>query len=126
MATPRLTPKQAEQFLAIADHWGHCFIVYYSFGYLVDRKMVQKASAAEIEAHYAGLARDLEQAHQALVWAIEARDYKAAKDKAMHAASLAEEIAARAEDADRLAVLSPLGLAIVEKIKARRAAAQLP
>jgi hypothetical protein len=107
MAKPRLTPNQ-KRLLKGVSTWGTCFITYTGeYSFLVNQKLVRKATAEEINAHYTGLRAELDDTNDQLLEATVLRDYNEVKSLAAHALYLCGELNDRADDEDRLAVLTP-------------------
>jgi hypothetical protein len=112
-----LTPKQKRQLVQVSN-WGHLFHVYYDMGFLVDKGLVCKPTAGEIEAHYTGLALDQRDKKRELVEALMADQFDLVGGLLTHCQANYIELRDRAEDQDRLVVLSPAGIAMLEKITA--------
>jgi hypothetical protein len=121
----RLTPKQKETLVNVAECWGETFVVYSSYQFLVDAGLVEKATPAQQEAHYARLDTDLTLHTAQIVTAVAAGDFREVKRLAGAAAAIQQELADRADDIERLVTLSPLGRDLADKLVAARAAAQV-
>jgi hypothetical protein len=116
-----LTPKQKKQ-LVMVSHWGHLFVVFWDLGFLVEKGLVCKPTAGEIDAHYAAIGLKLQDTKRELTEAVAANDFQTVKKLAGVWEELATDLQDRSEQQERLAVLSPAGIAALEKLQAGKVA----
>lgn len=118
-----LTPRQQRVLLEIAANWGHVFYVPFGFIWLCDKKLVVRASDAEVDAHYRGIAEQMDETRGAIARALANEQWEELKRQAEHAAYLAGELHNRAEERNQMAVLSRLGRATVDMLREKQAKA---
>lgn len=115
----RLTPKQQDKLLAVADHWGPSFHCFDSF--LREKHLVRPATPEEVKAHYEAQSAELAETHVKLEETVQRRDYREAERLAQHAVYLVSEIFDRDDWVESmLATLSDAGLAEASKIRAKK------
>jgi hypothetical protein len=117
----RLTPKQKKELIQVS-HWGHVFTVPYSMGFLTENGLVTTPAQGEIEAHYQGLALRLLDKKRQVVEAAGQEDFDAVERLARTCKVIKMEIRDRDEDQERLGVLSPAGIDMLEKLQPQEAA----
>src|SRR5262245_17861899 len=117
----RLTPKQQETFLGVADYWGSVFYLP-SCGYDFMRQagLVCQPTEEALDAHYDMLLARVLDLRTAIIAEATLGNFAEAKQYAAQAVDVQRELNDRGEDRDMMATLSFRGHELAEKLRAAK------